>query len=144
MTVRQSTLRLNAQAMILMTMIVMVMFAVLAACGDPKAQPVAIVVTFDATYSPPPSLDTGEYAGIAADVANDNHYAGVNFSCAPAEACGSFTPTAAGSAIPVCYLAPEQVPTGNTVTVTATSVTDPTKSASATISIVSGPGLACP
>ncbi len=51
MTCRQSTLRLIAAAMTIMAML-----AVLAACGDPKAQPPAIVVTFDATYSPPPSL----------------------------------------------------------------------------------------
>jgi ABC-type amino acid transport substrate-binding protein len=143
MTVRQSPLRLIAAAIIMM-----VTLAALAACGDPKAQPPAIVVTFDATYSPPPSLDTGEYAGLAADVANDSAGSGkVNWSClpsTPAGACGTFSPTQTGSTTPTCYLAPADVPTQNPVTVTATSVDDPTKSASATITIVSGPGLACP
>ncbi len=143
MKVRQSTLRLTAAAIIIMAML-----AVLASCGDPKAQPPAIVVTFDATYSPPPSLDTGEYAGIAADVANDTAGSGkVNWSClpnTPAGACGTFSPPQTGSTTPTCYLAPAEVPSQNPVTVTATSVDDPTKSASTTITIVSGPGLACP
>lgn len=143
MTVRQTTLRLIAAAITIMAML-----AVLTACGDPKAQPPAIVVTFDATYSPPASLDTGEYAGLAADVANDTSGSGkVNWSCmpsAPAGACGTFSPTQTGSTVPTCYLAPADVPAQNPVTVTATSVTDPTKSVSATITIVSGVGPACP
>jgi ABC-type amino acid transport substrate-binding protein len=142
-TVHPAPLRLIAAAIIIMTML-----ALLSACGDPKAQPPAIVVTFDATYSPPPSLDTGEYAGIAADVANDTGGSGqVNWSClpsTPAGACGTFSPPQTGSTTPTCYLAPAEVPTQNPVTVTATSVDDPTKSASATITIVSGAGLACP
>ncbi len=125
-------------------MLVTAAIAVLFACGDPKAQPVPIIVTFDPAYSPPATLNTGAYAGIAADVANDNKYAGIGFSCAPAAACGLFTPTGAGSAVPVCYLAPEQVPTGGTVTVTATSRTDPTKSVSAMITIVTGAPNPCP
>ena len=43
------------------------------------------------------------------------------------------------STIPTCYEAPETVPVGNTVTITATSVTDPTKSViSAPITILVG------
>lgn len=143
MTVRQSTRRLISAVIIIVAM-----FAVLSACGDPKAQPPAIVVTFDAIYSPPSSLDTGEYAGLAADVANDTAGRGqVNWSClpnTPTGACGTFSPTQTGSTVPTCYLAPADVPSQNPVTVTATSVDDPTKSISATITIVSGSGPACP
>jgi len=139
MTFRKSTLRLIPKAMIVTAMI-----ATLFACGDPKAQPVPIIVTFNPNYLPPATLNTGAYAGIAADVANDNKNAGVGFSCTPAEACGSFTPTGAGSTIPVCYLAPDAVPPGNTVTVTATSRTDATKSVSATITIMNGAPNPCP
>lgn len=129
-------------------MIVMTMITLLAACGDSKAQSPAIVVTFDHTYSPPQSLDTSAYAGLAADVANDTAGSGqVNWSClpnTPTGTCGTFSSTQTGSAVPTCYLAPAVVPSENPVTVTATSVTDPTKSASSTITIVSGPGQACP
>jgi hypothetical protein len=49
--------------------------------------------------------------------------------------CGSFNPTTTTSEAATTYTAPSAIPTGNTVTVTATSVTDPTKSASASIII---------
>ncbi|HEY6303158.1 MAG TPA: hypothetical protein VIX14_08840 [Terriglobales bacterium] len=142
MIFRRSTLRLMTK-----TVLVTAMVATLAACGDPKTPPNAIVVTFDPTYPPPTSLSTGGYAGIAADVANDVRNAGVNFSCVPdtpAGTCGTFTPPGAGSAVPVCYLAPAQVPSGGTVTVTATSVTDATKFISASITILSGAAAPCP
>ncbi|MGB8010472.1 MAG: hypothetical protein WCF68_02590 [Terriglobales bacterium] len=121
------------------------MAATLVACGDSKYQPPAIAVTFDSSFAPPSSIDTGAYAGIAADVANDSKNAGVKFSCAPAGDCGSFTPASIASSIPTCYLAPESVPEGGTVTITATSNTDPTKFVtSSAITIVSGPAHACP
>ncbi len=120
----------------------------LTACGNSNATLPPIVVTFDPDYPPPASLETGAYAAIAATVTNDNKNAGVTFSCvpnSPAGACGTFTPSGpTGSNVPVCYLAPDQIPTENPVTVTATSVTDPTKSVSAKITIVSGAPQPCP
>ncbi len=50
-------------------------------------------------------------------------------------ACGSFNPTATTSEEPTAYTAPAAIPDGSTVTVAATSMTDPTKSVSATILI---------
>jgi hypothetical protein len=125
-------------------LVVLALTAGLGACGDPKSQPVPIMVTFNTGNPPPTSLETGAFAAIAADVANDNQNAGVSFSCIPMGACGSFTPTSAGTTDPVCYLAPDAIPAGNTVTVTATSLTDPTKSVSANITIVSGAPNPCP
>ena len=49
--------------------------------------------------------------------------------------CGSFSLTTVSSNYTITYTAPALTPPGNTVTVTATSVTDPTKSASAVIAI---------
>ena len=95
------------------------------ACGDPTYHPPAIVVTFATT--PPTSINTGSTVGITAAVANDPNNAGVNFSCAPSGVCGLFNPVQIASTIPTCYEAPAQVPADNTVTITATSVTDPTK-----------------
>ena len=121
------------------TLCAAVFIALLIACGgDPKSQPVPITVTFDPNFPPPPSLNTSASVGIAAVVTNDNQNAGVNFTCTPTGTCGTFTPSGTGSGVPVCYLAPAQVPTGGTATVTATSVTDPAKFKSATITIVAG------
>jgi len=107
--------------------------AVLAGCGDPKYQPPPIVVTF---FSPPPaSMTVGSSTGITAVVANDPKNAGVNFTCSPAGDCGTFSPDSVASNVPTSYQAPSTVPAGGSVTVTATSVTDSSKSVSATITI---------
>jgi len=122
------------------------MLAVLVACGDPAYKPPPIVVTFDPDFPPPTSIATGAYAGIAATVTNDNNGGSVTFSCVPntpAGACGTFTPAQSTSNIPVCYLAPGEIPSENPVTVTATSVTDPTKSVSAKVTIESGASQSC-
>jgi len=50
--------------------------------------------------------------------------------------CGTFSPSSSLSGQPITYNAPSAVPSPATVTLTATSVTDPTKSDSATITIV--------
>ena len=50
-------------------------------------------------------------------------------------ACGSLSPTTTGIEVAATYTAPAAIPTGNTVTITATSVTDPTKSASTSFAI---------
>jgi hypothetical protein len=120
-----------------------VALVLLASCGDPT-QGTPIAVTFSPDFQPPSSIDTGAYAGIAATVSNDPHNGGVLFSCAPMGACGTFTPQAAGSAIPVCYLAPVQVPAGGSVTITASATSDPTKFVSATVSVMNGAPNPCP
>jgi len=130
-------MRLITKAMIVASMTVTVAVALIA-CGDPKYQPPAIVVTFS-PISPPASLNTGTTTGIAAVVANDAKNAGVNFTCVPAGDCGSFNPAQIASNVPTCYQAPGTVPSGDTVTLTATSVSDPTKSiSSAPITISMG------
>src|SRR5208282_5034880 len=53
----------------------------------------------------------------------------------PAGQCGTFSPNPIASAVPTTYQAPPTIPAGGNVTVTATSVTDPTNSVSATITI---------
>jgi hypothetical protein len=85
---------------------------------------------------PPSSLATGWTASIAVTVANDSANAGVSWQCAPAASCGSFSPTQTPSGASTTYTAPASVPNGGSVTLTATSVTDTTKSASASVTIV--------
>lgn len=136
-----------AKTMIATGVSITILAALISCGGDPKFQPPAIVVTFDPFFPPPTSINAGAFwdQGLAADVANDTKNAGVIFSCAPAGDCGSFSPTGAASTDPTCYQAPATAPADGTVTVTATSVTDPTKSVtSAPITITMGPpGQSC-
>jgi len=116
-------------------MIAMAPIAGLLACGDPKYQAPAIVVTFSTGFPPPTALEISATSGIAAVVTNDPKNAGVDFSCLPAKECGTFSPNPVASNVPTTYQAPPTVPSGGSVTVTATSVTDSTKLVTATIAI---------
>jgi hypothetical protein len=107
----------------------------LGGCGDPKYQAPPIVVTFSTEYPPPAALATDATSGIAAIISNGPENANVTFTCAPIGKCGTFGPNPVASNVPTTYAAPAAIPAGDTVTVTATSVTDPTKFASATITI---------
>jgi hypothetical protein len=96
--------------------------------------PAGISVTFNP--APPGSLQISATTTLTAMVANDSTNAGVTWSCAPSGSCGSFKPTSSpGSTATTTYAAPVAVPTGNAVTVIATSVTDTTKSVQAAITI---------
>ena len=92
-----------------------------------------------AFYSPlPSSLPTGASASLSAVVINDisaNPEANWSATCGGA-ACGSFTPTSTANKVSTTYTAPSTAPADGSVTVTATSVADPSKSVSANIPIV--------
>jgi hypothetical protein len=82
---------------------------------------------------------------FTATVTNDIANGGVTWTVGAASgtlcagnACGTVSATTTASGVPTTYEAPPAVPTGATVVMTATSVTDPTKSASATVTITSG------
>jgi hypothetical protein len=90
------------------------------------------------------SVQVGRSANFAATVTNDNAGKGVTWTlsgtgCSGAT-CGSVTPSSSGSGAMVVYTAPATVPSG-TVALTATSVSDSTKSAGATIAVTAGPAL---
>jgi hypothetical protein len=129
-TLRRSTFLRIAQAITLAGLI-----GLIAACGDPKFRTPAIAVTFSTAFPPPTAVSTGASAGIAAVVANDSANAGVSWACSPAGECGSFAPNLSGSNIPTTYQAPSTIPAGGSVTITATSVTDNTKSIATTVTI---------
>jgi hypothetical protein len=90
------------------------------------------------SFAPPPpaTLATGASTPIKAIVNNDAANAGVVWTtiCGSTD-CGTFNPAKTASGIATNYTAPAMVPDGGTVQVIATSVTDPTKAASATISV---------
>jgi hypothetical protein len=86
--------------------------------------------------APPSSMQTGASAQFRVVLNNDTTNAGVNWTvlCGSSD-CGSFDPTQTTSGVATTYTAPVTVPTGGIVQVTATSIADPTKAVSATISI---------
>jgi len=103
----------------------------LAACGS-QSNPPTIAVTFTSGFVPPTEMTVSQACGVAATVTNDNQNQGVKWTAACSSAdCGAFTPTAkSASAVPITYTSPAVAPSGGTVTLTATSVTDSTKSIS--------------
>lgn len=90
--------------------------------------------------APPSSIAPSGTATIGATVVGDTAAAGVTWSCAPVNLCGSFNPTQTATAVTTVYTAPAT--TGNVV-ITASSVTDDAKSASATVT-VTGAASAAP
>jgi hypothetical protein len=94
-----------------------------------------ITVSFAA--QPPATLVHGATTNLTAVVSADSANAGVTWSvtCGSA-ACGSFNPAFTPSNGATVYSAPATIPVGSAVAVKATSVTDTTKSASASITIV--------
>ena len=87
--------------------------------------------------SPPASLQVNAQFSLIATIANDvsaNPEVTWTVACGTT-ACGSFNPTSTATGVETTYTAPAAIPAGGTVTVTATSVTDPAKSASTKIVI---------
>jgi hypothetical protein len=102
--------------------------------GGGGTTPQAISVSFPSGI-PPASVNGGAQTPLEANVANDSANGGVTWSCTPAGSCGSFNPSATTSGNPTTYIAPVGASAPASVTVTATSVTDPTKTAHATVVI---------
>src|SRR6267378_1047716 len=116
----------------------MLALAFLNGCGGGSSsgpQPILVVLS----TPPPSSIVAGGTATVSATVSNDTAAKGVTWSCAPAGTCGSFSPTSTASGVSTTYTAPASPPSGGKVTITASSVADGTKSASATVII---PGTA--
>lgn len=79
---------------------------------------------------------------FTATVGNDPANAGVNWSlvqaASPCSTCGSVAPSSSPSDNPTTYTPPATMPANPTFTLTATSITDTTKSTNATIKLTSG------
>jgi len=97
---------------------------------------IALPISVSFVTQPPNSLQPNASIDLLAQVTNDPTGAGVIWTaaCGPT-ACGSFNPTTTSSQISTAYTAPSIVPDGGTVTISATSLTDTTKSASAIVTI---------
>jgi hypothetical protein len=99
----------------------------MAACSSPRT-PISVAIA----TAPPSSLNVNQTASISATLTHDSSNAGVNWSCAPAGSCGTFSPTHTASGATTTYTAPASA---GSVTITATSAADGTKAATATITI---------
>jgi hypothetical protein len=85
----------------------------------------------------PASIQVNASIGVSARIENDtsaNPQVKWTMTCGSAS-CGSFSSATTYSQQTTTYTAPSAIPAGNTVSVTATSITDPTKSVSGSIAI---------
>jgi hypothetical protein len=106
--------------------------ASLAACGGGNSSN-PVEISFN--QSPPADLQTGGTASLGATVFNSTN-TGVNWtvSCGSAD-CGSFNPASGAN---TTYTAPATIPSGNTVTITATAAADSSVSVMGTTTITTG------
>ena len=124
----------------------------LLSCGGGKQSGGSLSIAFaTAPLAPPTSLGLGTVGSFAAVVTGDPGSQGVNWTVActpgiaPGSTCGTITAhTATG--YPATYTTPAgtsnlagSIPVGGTVTVTAASTADPSKSVTATIAITQQP-----
>ena len=128
-------------------------FAAFALSGCSSTRPTIGGISVTDTKPPNPAISSvvvGATANVSASVGNDGPNLGVdwtlncggspNTALEPASvACGSLNPVHVGSDIVMVYTAPAYVPTGNTVTLTATATSDPAVSASVNLTIVPKP-----
>ena len=97
----------------------------------------AIVVAITSPAAPV-TLEQSGTLSITASVTNDPNTAGVTWSVIPATGSGTLS---AATATTVTYNAPASIAAASTVTVKATSVTDPTKFANFTVHLVPPPSI---
>jgi len=121
-----------------LSLLAIAIVAAISGCGGgsspaPGPAPQSLSVTL--STMPPAWLATAGTVSLAATVQNDSAARGVNWSCTPLTACGAFSPNATPSGSMTTYTAPAAAPTGGSVTIVATSVADPSKSASAAVFI---------
>jgi hypothetical protein len=123
----------------ILSVIAVFMVLALAACSNSPKKPIAVTLS----GTPPTSMAEGAAVSFTANVANDSANAGVTWTvtCGSA-ACGSFSSSSTASGVATTYTAPATIPSGGSVKVTATSVTDASQSASATITITAASSLA--
>jgi hypothetical protein len=115
----------------------------LVACGGGGGGGLSPTTPISVAFSSPlpGTLSITDTASLTAIVSNDPSLGGVawSVSCAAAD-CGSFNPTSTSSNSPTIYTPPASLPSPASVTITATSVTDHTKSASSAITLTTAAG----
>jgi len=97
------------------------------------------IISVALTQVPPTTMSVSGIAMVSATVSNDVANAGVDWVaiCGSAPNCGSFSPAHTASGANSTFTAPAGVPSGNTVSVTAMSSTDHSKTFSAKVTVFS-------
>jgi hypothetical protein len=135
------THRWGAHILVLPLLAMSIAMAGCAAVGTKAnaADPLTPLVSVSMMQNPPSSIPVGGAVFVSATVNNDAANAGVDWvaMCGSAPICGSFSPTHTASGAMTIFTAPIDVPSGNTVAVTALSTTDHSKASSATVKIIS-------
>jgi len=98
--------------------------------GSSSGPPVESVVSVSINPAPPISIRPGEEVPIAATVINGSSGVVVEWSCLPADVCGTFSPGSTSSNAPTTYTAPSLLLPGGYVTITATYLNNSLKNAS--------------
>jgi len=105
----------------------------LSGCGSGSSSPHSTGgVTIAFTQAPPTTLAANATASMSATVSNDTANAGVDWSCAPAGSCGSFSPAHTASGAATTFTAPASA---GSVTITAASTTSHSTTAVGMVSI---------
>jgi hypothetical protein len=122
---------------------------VLGGCGggsvsSPAPAPVTPTPSISVTVAPvTASVQVGQQMSFTATVANDSSNKGVTWALAgtgcTAMACGTLSAASSASGVAITYTAPASVPNPASVTLTATSVTDGTKTSATSITITAAP-----
>ena len=97
--------------------------------GSSSGPPVESVVSVSINPAPPISIRPGEEVPIAATVINGSSGVVVEWSCLPADVCGTFSPGSTSSNAPTTYTAPSLLLPGGYVTITATYLKNSLKNA---------------
>jgi hypothetical protein len=84
------------------------------------------------TAPPPANMEVNNSVSVTATVTGDRSKMGVDWSCTPLGACGTFNPAHTASGVATTYTAPD---VAGPVTITAASTKNPAKTAPANISI---------
>src|SRR5271156_3029537 len=125
---------MSRKTLLLNLLVVVFVASFVSACSSSKHTIPAITVQL--APPPPASQEVSTSIQLTAQTVNDTAAAGVDWTvtCTSSD-CGSLSPAHTASGAATTYTAPATVPTGGSVTVTAASTTDPTATASATITI---------
>jgi hypothetical protein len=126
---------MNGRRSRLATLVLVACALMLSACfgSSSSGPPAPIAVQF--SVLPPTSVNLDGSFQVTAIVTNGPSNAMVNWSCTPTGTCGSFQPAMTASGSPTTYTAPMTAPAGNSVTISAISADDKTKSAVANVTI---------
>jgi hypothetical protein len=106
------------------------------ACSKGSGSSTGSDVTIGFTQVLPSPFPIGGQGTLIASVTNDTNMLGVNWTVnCQSSSCGALTPTHTLSGAVTFYTAPNAVPAGNTVNITATSVANPSQKVTLTITL---------